>query len=134
LDEYFNDNRFGCKKPNIGSSDEINGCGDNIYYIQEGKYRQLENIHHDEGDIEHDTSGENVLISNNFYYFWKSAVHHEILSSMNISEPSGQSRYGVKSSEQFRNSLNEILKSKGWQQKSERSYWNYIRTVKTDQL
>lgn len=34
----------------------------------------------------------------------------------------------------FRNNLNEILESKGWQQKSERSYWKYIRTVKTDQL
>lgn len=34
----------------------------------------------------------------------------------------------------FRESLNEILKSKGWQQKSERSYWKYIRTVKNDQL
>lgn len=114
LDDYFNDNRFRSKKPDIESSNKINSCGDNVYYLKEDEYHQLENIHHDDGHTEHDTSGENVLISNKFYYFGKSAIHPEILSSMDISIPSGQSNYGVKSSDESLYKLLSLVASSGY--------------------
>lgn len=72
FDQYFTDKRFGNKIPSKGFKKE---CGDNIYYMNaDGKWAQTES-YHTVKNMNHDLSGECVLISNDFYYFGKCAVH-----------------------------------------------------------
>ncbi|MEF2583855.1 MULTISPECIES: hypothetical protein [Parabacteroides] len=76
FDQYWNDARFLCKKPNLnGSLIEI--YGDNVYHTDEstGKVIQ-ENCAHskdngivDEGHYKRDVEGQYVLLSKTFYYF-----------------------------------------------------------------
>lgn len=75
FNEYFNDPRFQCKKPILNSSLKRQ-YGDNIYYKTEtSEYHQL-NSHHSfangimhNGNRDHDTKVDKVLISNNYVYF-----------------------------------------------------------------
>lgn len=73
LEDYFEDGRFAAKKPNLRSSRPDVRCGDNIYYRLNGYTGQLENDQHGLGDVEHDRSGENALVSKRFYYFGSNA-------------------------------------------------------------
>ncbi|MDO9160633.1 MAG: hypothetical protein Q7U45_14430, partial [Burkholderiaceae bacterium] len=61
FNNYFSDKRFRNRV-------------DNIYYLENDEWKQKENPYHTEKDIEHDLSGEYVLISDNFFYFGKKAV------------------------------------------------------------
>src|ERR1035437_8833884 len=75
LDEYFAAPQFQCKKPSP-SIDRFSNIerdyGDNIYSHDNcGKAVQMPNGNHDEGHIDHDLSGERVLISDHFYYYGK---------------------------------------------------------------
>ena len=73
LEEYFEDQRFAAKKPNLRSSDPKVRCGDNIYYRLNGEIGQLENDQHGLGDKDHDLKGKNALVSDHFYYFGRNA-------------------------------------------------------------
>lgn len=75
--EYFEDGRFGLKKPDLESEDQRRVMGDNFYRFDSrcGRYVQLESAHsHSDGteNLAHkrrDLSGEQVLIAGDFYYF-----------------------------------------------------------------
>lgn len=77
FEEYFNYKEFEQKIPK-----NINDTGDNIYKpIGNGKFLQLPSNHsnpdgsEDLKAKEHDLKGENVLISNHFFYFGKDGKH-----------------------------------------------------------
>ena len=81
FDEYWDDQRFFSKRPQIhGSLKHM--YGDNIYHTDPNTGQIIqENSHHslDEGktnykNLERDTSGKYVLISNQFWYWGSSAV------------------------------------------------------------
>lgn len=79
--EYWEDQRFEYKKPIMNGS-LIQLYGDNIYHkddesgewLQENSHHSLENGTVNGSNLERDISGKNVLISDLFYYFGKSAV------------------------------------------------------------
>jgi hypothetical protein len=80
FDFYWEDPRFQCKKPVMNGS-LITMFGDNFYHKDaQGNWIQ-ENSAHSNKDgtcnfdhLNQDTKGENVLISNHFYYFGNSAI------------------------------------------------------------
>lgn len=67
LEEYGDNARFAVKKP----GKEGNSIhGDNIYYKDnKAEWQQLPNAAHDKTQQEHDISGKNALIANDFWYF-----------------------------------------------------------------
>jgi hypothetical protein len=78
--QYWSNERFQFKKPLFNGS--LKQCfGDNIYYLKEDKTWHQQNSHHSHEDgvinkanLRTDTSSQNVLISNKFYYWGKSNV------------------------------------------------------------
>jgi len=72
LDRYYADPRFDVKKPIAGN--DIERCGDNIYFRRDGEWKQRRNFHHTEKYMDTDLSGKNVLIAEHFYYWGKDAV------------------------------------------------------------
>ena len=73
FEEYWNDKRFSKKKPVLNGS-LIQLHGDNIYYKESNSWRQVDS-HHSLPDgklnaenLKQDTSGNYVLISNQFIY------------------------------------------------------------------
>ena len=92
-EEYYNDVRFKCKIPSRGSL--IAKAGDNIYKPSETQqgFTQLENWNHECRNMSHDLSGENVLISEEFYYFGIGAIP---VDNFKINIPKVQSAHGVK--------------------------------------
>lgn len=75
FDKYFKDSRFQDKKPLL-SGDWMQRCGDNIYYLRDGKWKQLDSPFHHAEDIARDTGDKRhyVFISQDFYYFGREAV------------------------------------------------------------
>lgn len=79
FNQYWHDERFQYKKPIMnGSLKQM--YGDNIYH-QENDIWHQKNSHHSLSDgstnkdnLQKDTSSNNVIISNNFYYFGKSYI------------------------------------------------------------
>lgn len=77
--EYWEDQRFKDKKPMMKGS-LIKAFGDNIYYkINNENWHQLDSAHSNiDGSsnlihLKNDLSGNNVLISSNFFYFGENA-------------------------------------------------------------
>lgn len=79
LEDYFEDQRFVAKKPDLRNTRPEDRCGDNIYYRLNDGFGQLENENHGPGDdLKRDTIGVNALVSNRFYYFGRNAfMPHE---------------------------------------------------------
>lgn len=102
LDAYFHDPRFQQKKAiPLGTNNIIQEHGDNIYHVDsKGKYVQLENDNHDEGELIKDTKGKNVLIAKQFYYFGRNCpVPEASWASININVPDRYIGYGCESNE-----------------------------------
>ncbi|MBI1286081.1 MAG: hypothetical protein GC178_00720 [Flavobacteriales bacterium] len=79
LDEYWNDDRFEYKKPVInGTLTQM--YGDNFYHkvngdwVQENSAHSLASGEPNVTHLENDTGGENVLVSQTFYYFGNRSV------------------------------------------------------------
>lgn len=75
IENYWNDNRFKCKKPILNGSLPLM-YGDNIYHKdRRGDWIQEDSAHsNNDGtpNLNHlitDIKGQNAVISNNFYYF-----------------------------------------------------------------
>ena len=73
FEEYWHDERFKRKKPQLnGSLKQIHG--DNIYYQENGSWCQMDSHHSNldgvlnEDNLKQDLSGNSVLISNDFIY------------------------------------------------------------------
>lgn len=98
--DYFSDDRYQIKIPN--NLNIISKVGDNIYKPSnenEMGFIQLSTVYHNEkNDIEHDLTGKNVLLSNDFFYFGRGAIPI-YRSKFNINIPKGQSGHGVKSND-----------------------------------
>lgn len=80
-DEYWNSERFGCKKPYMyGSKKKM--YGDNIYHKSEetGEFIQEDSHHSLEGgainilNYDRDLSGKYVLIADEYWYWWREAT------------------------------------------------------------
>ncbi len=79
FNEYWNDERFEYKKPIVNGA--LNTMyGDNIYWMSgQNEWHQLDSAHSNEDGttnlthLKRDISGENVLISQNYYYFGENA-------------------------------------------------------------
>jgi hypothetical protein len=77
--EYWSDPHYRDKKPVRNGSKKM-VVGDNIYFNQDGRWRQADS-HHSNPDgtpnlhnVRNDTNTDAVLISNHFYYFGSSAL------------------------------------------------------------
>lgn len=104
--EYFRDNRFKDKIPNLGAADERSRCGDNIYRplrpdaSTARDFEQLENPNHWDGKVScsvgehtrHDTGGRFVLVADKFIYFGEQALF--IAPEHRPAVPYGVTRYG----------------------------------------
>jgi hypothetical protein len=72
FNEYWSDERFASRKPTNATA--ISRCGDNIWH-QVGRRWELEpNENHGRDQRRFDTSGENVLVATEFFYFGREAV------------------------------------------------------------
>jgi len=105
-EQYFYDERFQCKIPDVSSSKGIVRCGDNIYQplecnsIGQPEFRQLSNLNHDDNEKMRDISGRNALISSEFVYFGRNPMSIPQYVRPNV--PSMQSPYGVETSDMGR--------------------------------
>lgn len=78
-DTYWKDHKYNVKKPIMNGS-LVQMYGDNVYHQEKGIWTQA-NSHHSNEDgsinfdnLRRDTSSENILISENFYYFGESHI------------------------------------------------------------
>lgn len=80
FNEYWNDPRFICKR-SVRNGSKVTMVGDNIYHkepndnswIQEDSHHSLDDGSPNFKNIKKDTSSINVIVSQHFYYFGKSA-------------------------------------------------------------
>lgn len=80
--EYWEDNRFQVKKPDMQSKQQILKVGDNIYEPSDNFYRQHHSMHsnpdgsvcprHYHRDLGENNTNARVLIADEFYYFGRS--------------------------------------------------------------
>lgn len=74
LDAYWNDGRFISKRPLMNGS-LVQAHGDNIYslgssgWVQSDSHHSLESGGQNPANLKKDTSGLNVLVSKNYFYF-----------------------------------------------------------------
>lgn len=78
FDEYWNDERFIIKRPNMDGSIKARS-GDNIYYSDNDGWHQIDSRHSNiEGENTKNKDGDlkskNVLISENFYYYGDESI------------------------------------------------------------
>lgn len=114
LDEYFHASRFQQKKPiPLGSNNIKLERGDNIYFYDDrGNYQQLANDNHDEGELNKDTKGRNVLISDHFYYFGRNCpVPETSWRNMGVCIPDRYNRYGSESSQVALEKMSTFLRA-----------------------
>ena len=86
FNDYWNDLRFIRKKP-VRNGSLLMMVGDNIYHQEPGKKKwiQLDSHHSNPNgsknidNVKRDTSANNVLISNHFYYFGKNAKKIDLM-------------------------------------------------------
>jgi hypothetical protein len=72
-DEYWRDSRFACRKPS--GRTRVSRCGDNIWHRDaEGQWRTAPSGYHDQRHQKRDTSGRNVLVATEYYYFGRKAI------------------------------------------------------------
>jgi hypothetical protein len=104
--DYFRDERFASKIPKPSAKQEVVRAGDNIYrpLCMDPRgwrdFEQLPNPHHQDGrdgcggheSRKHDVSGWFVLISTQFAYFGRNALH--IPFELRPDVPRGQSSHG----------------------------------------
>lgn len=74
FDLYYADPRFEKKKPNVkGSRHER--CGDNMYYLDKGEWKQHRTIHHRTSEAKNkDLKSPFVYVAEHFYYFGDKAI------------------------------------------------------------
>ena len=101
--DYWTKSRYKSKIPKSSSSGVIDKAGDNIYMPLKNNpkyskdYKQMDKRNHNEVDKDHDLKGENVLISNCFYYFGGSPL--KIEDGIRPKVPKGPTSYGVRTYE-----------------------------------
>lgn len=104
FNDYWNDERFQCKKPYLDSSLKY-AFGDNIYHRDDNSNRWIQsNSHHSHRDgspnsdnIVRDTKSERILISKDFVYFGREAppIRADIRDTLCISGPGHKCRFNA---------------------------------------
>ena len=103
--DYFIDERFQDKIPDMSEKDTKAKAGDNIYKpldidaLALLDFEQLDNPNHPPPhNKEHDLSGEYVLIADEFYYFGRDALEFgiNVPDDLRPKIPRGQHRYGYR--------------------------------------
>ncbi len=86
FNEYWEDARFSIKKP-VRNGSHVQVLGDNIYHKDENNEWIQEDSHHSNADgsfnmtnLHRDTSTDQVLISDHFYYFGDNAIEIDLES------------------------------------------------------
>ncbi|CAI2160037.1 Uncharacterised protein [Serratia fonticola] len=86
FNDYWEDTRFSIKKPARNGS-HVQMLGDNIYHQDDNNQWIQEDSHHSNADgsfnmtnLKRDTSADQVLISDHFYYFGDKAVEVDLNS------------------------------------------------------
>lgn len=95
--EYWEENKFKVKKYYPKSKQRKFRRGDNIYKpnsLYEFGFEQIPNKCHNEKNIKDDLSGENVLISEHFYYFGRNALLLD--KEIRPKVPKGSAKEGVR--------------------------------------
>jgi hypothetical protein len=113
LEKYFDDSRFEEKKPVRGKFPEM--CGDNIYYRDPAtrSFIQEPSPFHGKDDITHDTHGEKVLISDDFWYFGRECLEPEpSWEALGINVPTGPTCYGWMSDDNALEMLRAFINAK----------------------
>lgn len=100
LDEYHRTPAFAAKIPRPGAPLCVDRVGDNIYYLQAGQMKQVENPSHGASEFEDDTSGEFVLIARRFYYFGSKPL--VVPGQLRPDVPYGVAKNGVETKDQAR--------------------------------
>lgn len=72
MNEYFYGAEYECKKPK--NNTPMTRRGDNLYYQENDKWKQLSSDYHDIDAMEHDLKSKNVLICQDFWYFGNKAI------------------------------------------------------------
>lgn len=105
--QYWDNPVYKNKIPDVRSSDRINKAGDNIYepLIADARlpedFKQINNKHHKTEDKKiKDINGNNVLISDYFFYFGSMPVRIPKEFSPDI--PKGSTRYGKRTHDPIR--------------------------------
>jgi hypothetical protein len=74
FDKYYTDPRFEKKKPNVKGSWRER-CGDNMYYLTDGEWKQHRTLHHRKSEMRNkDLKHPFVYIAEHFYYLGDKAV------------------------------------------------------------
>lgn len=116
LDAYFHDPRFQEKKAiPLGSHNTMLERGDNIYHLDDkGHFQQLENDNHYEGELVKDTTGKNVLIAKQLYYFGRNCPAPDASwLSMNVRVPDRYIASGCESDGTALKRLTTFLQKQG---------------------
>lgn len=92
LTEYYIHTDFQNKIPRLDKEETVYKAGDNIYKFENNNFILINNKNHDQNNQERDLSGQNVLVSDCFYYFGGSPK--EIKESIRPKIPLGQSAHG----------------------------------------
>ncbi|MDE0507684.1 MAG: hypothetical protein OXI17_03485 [Gammaproteobacteria bacterium] len=118
--EYFNDERFQDKIPNMNAKGALAKAGDNIYAplpahrinaLDAAHFEQKRNPNHFQFNQRGDISGKYVLIADEFYYFGRNAL--ELPDHLRPKIPRGQHRYGYRTHDMERvNRLIEYMRDK----------------------
>lgn len=77
LESYFEDSRYGYKKPSFNpknSRDWFDQYGDNIYQKSTGVWKQHAHLSRSKSDMAEDIQGKHVLICKQYWYFGKRAI------------------------------------------------------------
>lgn len=70
--DYWDDPRFHSRRPTPETP--ISRCGDNIWHFVRRKWQVEPSLFHDMSQRKRDTSGKNVLVATEFYYFGREAI------------------------------------------------------------
>ena len=100
LDEYYRSPEFAAKIPRWHALRCVERTGDTIYYLEDGRMKQVANPSHGLENMEDDTSGEFALIGRRFYCF--GSQPRVVPPELRPDVPSGVANYGVFCSEQNR--------------------------------
>jgi hypothetical protein len=100
LDSYYRSREYAAKIPGLDAGRCVDRAGDNIYFLEDGRMRQVENPNHGIDEIDDDTGGEFVLVGRPFYYFGRDPL--QIPAPLRPSVPRGAAGEGYRTHDEAR--------------------------------
>jgi hypothetical protein len=111
--EYWRDSRFARRKPSKRTA--ISRRGDNIWHQDRaGKWHVCPGACHDESQLERDTSGVNVLVATEFFYFGRGAIRIPLRFADMLAETQGHKNTGDREKiDRFWNWVSKVARRSG---------------------